>query len=132
MGKNSKGGTDNMKKILILVSIIMLLFSVAGTAEEVKQEDIKAVESLIDIMSGKIADYGEQIGDAEDVLKTINKDVEALETKIQGLNATDRFLWTKIEAQSPEAMIDSRVSAIKEQLDSFSAQIEAELSKLAD
>ena len=132
MGKNSKGGTDNMKKILILVSIIMLLFSVAGTAEEVKQEDIKAVESLIDIMSGKIADYGEQIGDAEDVLKTINKDVEALETKIQGLNATDRFLWTKIEAQSPEAMIESRVNALKEQMEEHVAQLESEIAKLAE
>ncbi|MFW6263697.1 MAG: hypothetical protein ACOC34_06660, partial [Thermotogota bacterium] len=121
-----------MKKLLILLSIIMLLFSVTTTAEAVMQEDIKALESLIDIMSGKIADYGEVIGDTEDNLKAVNKDVEALEKKIQGLNATDRFLWTKIEAQSPEAIIESRVNALKEQMEDYIAQLESDIGKLSE
>src|SRR6056297_1797096 len=132
MGKNSKGGTANMKKLLILISIIMLLFSVTGTAEAVMQEDVKALESLIDIMSGKMADYRDVIGDTEDKLKAVNKNVEALEQKIQGLNATDRFLWTKIEAQSPEALIESRVNALKEQMEDYVAQLESEIAKLAE
>jgi chromosome segregation ATPase len=132
MGKNSKGGTANMKKLLILISIIMLLFSVTGTAEAVMQEDVKALESLIDIMSGKIADYGEVIGDTEDNLKAVNKDVEALEKKIQGLNAADRFLWTKIEAQSPEALIESRVSALEEQMEDYVAQLKGEIAQVAE
>ena len=121
-----------MKKLLILLSIIMLLFSVIGTAEEVKQEDVKALESLIDIMSGKIADYREVIGDMEDNLDAVNKDVEALENRIKGLNATDRFLWTKIEAQSPEALIESRVNALKGQMEQYVSQLESEIAKLAE
>ncbi|HRW36038.1 MAG TPA: hypothetical protein P5107_13400, partial [Thermotogota bacterium] len=121
-----------MKKLLILISIIMLLFSVTVTLGEVMQEDLKALESLVDIMSSKVAENGETMGNMEGDIEALGEGIEAMEKNLQGLNAADRFLWAKIEAQSPEALIEGRINALKEQMEAYVAQLESEIVELAE
>jgi len=89
-----------MKRFLSLTTIVLIaLLSVfsLGFANEVKQEELKAVEALVDVLSGKIGGYSAQIQEMRESFQEIDDNVSALGEKIGGLENQDKFLWQKIE-----------------------------------
>jgi len=87
-----------MKKGLSLILIAFLLFFTLGWATEaVKPEDLKVLETLIDLMSGKIGEYQDQFSDFKGLLGSISGKIGEMELKSEALNQMDQFLWTKIE-----------------------------------
>lgn len=87
-----------MKKGLSLILIALLLFFTLGWATEaVKPEDLKVLETLIDLMSGKIGEYQDQFSDFKGLLGSISGKIGDMESKSEALNQMDQFLWTKIE-----------------------------------
>ncbi len=123
-----------MKRFLSLTTLffIALLSVTSMFATEVKQEDLKAVEALVDVLSGKIGGFSAQIQETREEFQSMEGNVSALGEKIGGLENQDKFLWQKINAldksvksmdiQSIETKlgeIDNMIASIHEDIGSF-------------
>lgn len=87
-----------MKKGLSLLLIALLLFFTLGLGTEaVKLEDVKVLETLIELMSGKLGEYQDQFKDFKGLLGNLSGKIGDIESKSEALNQMDRWLRTKIE-----------------------------------
>lgn len=85
------------KGLSFLLVVVLLFFTLGWATEAVKLEDLKVLETLVDIMSGKIGEYQGQFSDFKGQLGSIAGKIGEMESKSEAFNRMDQFLWTKIE-----------------------------------
>ncbi|NLH18466.1 MAG: hypothetical protein GX462_00210 [Thermotogaceae bacterium] len=106
-----------MKKGLSLLLIALLLFFTLGLGTEaVKPEDVKVLETLIELMSGKLGEYQDQFKDFKGLLGNLSGKIGDIESKSEALNQMDRWLRTKIE--DTEKSLRERITTGEEKLQS--------------
>ncbi len=106
-----------MRKGFSLILIAFLLFfTLSWATEAVKPEDLKVLETLIDLMSGKIGEYRDQFSDFKGLLGSISGKIGEMESKSEALNQMDQALKTKIE--NTDKTLREQIFEIEEQYQS--------------
>ena len=121
-----------MKKFMVSAIILLLTLSVVMMAESATQEDMKAVESLVDVMSGKLGDYSDRLGVTERGLDVLGKEVRELEDKVEGLDTNDKLLMNKVGESTVEGTIDVRIDALRKEMEAYNSEFRDLLDRLAD